>query len=77
MRKSILNYLISVLTITPVVKKMLTAVKDLLLNLGNPHKPWPLVHPLLSLVPNPTKRPAIAKPMRDVPNVILSKEPNG
>lgn len=43
-------------------KKTQTATKDLILNLEIPHKPWPLVQPLLNLVPNPTKKPERTNP---------------
>ena len=35
-----------------------TAMIDLVLNLGSPQRPCPLVQPLPSFVPKPTKRPA-------------------
>jgi hypothetical protein len=47
---------------TAVVKKVPTATNDLTLNLAIPHSPWPLVHPLLNLVPKPTRKPDIANP---------------
>lgn len=43
-------------------KNTQTATTDLILNLDIPHNPCPLVQPLLSLVPNPTKNPDKAKP---------------
>ena len=36
-----------------------TATKERILNLGIPQTPWPEVHPLPNLVPNPTKSPAM------------------
>lgn len=56
---------------------MPTATKDLILNLESPHNPWPLVHPLPSLVPNPTKRPARANPKKEVWSDISSLAPKG
>ena len=32
---------------------------------GNPQTPCPLVHPLASFVPNPTKNPLIANPRKE------------
>lgn len=43
-------------------RKVQTATIDLILNLGRPQSPWPLVHPLLNLVPNPTSNPDMKKP---------------
>lgn len=37
---------------------MHTATIDLILSLGRPHNPCPLVHPLDNFVPNPTNSPA-------------------
>ena len=45
-----------------VERKTPTATNDRILNLGIPQSPWPLVHPLLSLVPNPTRNPDNMKP---------------
>lgn len=39
-------------------KNTSTATNDLILNRGKPHNPWPLVQPLESLVPKPTRKPA-------------------
>jgi hypothetical protein len=39
-------------------KNIITAKNDLILNLGNPQSPCPLVHPFDNLVPNPTSKPA-------------------
>lgn len=41
-----------------VSKKVHTATIDLILSLGRPHNPCPLVHPLDNFVPNPTNSPA-------------------
>lgn len=49
----------------PAVKKSPTATIDLLLNLGKPHKPCPLVHPFPNLVPNPTSNPDKMYPITD------------
>ena len=38
-------------------RKVITATKDLSENLGNPHRPCPLVHPLDNSVPKPTSNP--------------------
>ena len=46
-----------------VIIKTQTATIDLILNREIPHNPWPLVHPLDSFVPNPTSKPAKAKPI--------------
>lgn len=43
-------------------RKTPTATTDRILNLEIPQRPCPLVHPLLSFVPNPTSNPAKAKP---------------
>lgn len=56
---------------------MPTATNDLMLSLGRPHSPWPLVHPLPSLVPKPTKSPASANPKKDVWSDILFLGPKG
>ena len=48
-----------------------------MLNLGSPHSPCPLVHPLLILVPNPTSNPATAYPTYDVCVVIKFYGPKG
>ena len=45
-----------------VVRKVPTATIDLKLILGMPQRPCPLVQPLLSLVPNPTRNPDRANP---------------
>lgn len=47
----------------PHVKKTMTAIIDLKLNLERPQRPCPLVQPLPNLVPKPTKRPAKPYPM--------------
>lgn len=73
----ILRLRIIVLVRTPVAKKVQTATKDRRLSLGIPHNPCPLVHPLLSLVPKPTSKPARPNPNRDVPAVISSTGPKG
>jgi hypothetical protein len=46
-----------------VARKTQTVTMDLMLILGSPHNPCPLVHPLLSFVPNPTNNPAMVYPM--------------
>lgn len=46
----------------PIPMKQLTATIDLGANLGNPHTPCPLVHPLPIFVPNPTQNPATIEP---------------
>jgi len=43
-----------------VKRKIHTATIERMLNLGIPHKPCPLVHPLPSFVPKPTSNPANA-----------------
>lgn len=45
----------------PVIRKMSTALMDRRDNLGNPHNPWPLVHPDPICVPTPTKSPEIKR----------------
>jgi len=55
--------------------KLATATIDLTENLGNPHTPWPLVHPFPSLVPKPTRNPAIADPMNPILDNV-SRESN-
>jgi len=42
--------------------KQIIAVNDLLDNLAEPQIPWPLVHPLATFDPTPTKIPPIIKP---------------
>jgi hypothetical protein len=42
-------------------KNTITATKDRNENLGIPHKPCPLVHPLENSVPRPTSAPEIIK----------------
>ena len=56
-----MNYFIEAV-ITPVIIKHVTATIERIDNLGRPQTPWPLVQPLPSLVPNPTRNPAEAKP---------------
>jgi hypothetical protein len=51
-----------VLIAIPVPKNAQTAIKDLILKRGNPHKPCPLVQPLPNFVPKPTKNPANTNP---------------
>lgn len=46
--------------------KYITAVKDRFENLGSPQTPCPLVQPLPNLVPNPTRKPAIAEPKKPI-----------
>lgn len=53
-------------------KKIITAVNERTDNLGNPHKPCPLVHPFESSVPTPTKAPAIIKCVLEVPKVVYN-----
>lgn len=55
-------------------KKVPTESQLLIANLGNPHTPWPLVQPLLSFVPAPTRKPAIANPTISRLPVIISGE---
>jgi hypothetical protein len=45
--------------IMPVAINVATATKDLYDSLGNPQTPCPLVQPFPSLVPTPTRNPAI------------------
>ncbi len=54
----------------PPIIKVITATRERILNLASPHKPWPLVHPFDSLVPNPTRSPASVNPNCDVDTVI-------
>ena len=55
----------------------MTAMIDLMLNLGIPQSPCPEVHPLLNLVPKPTSKPPSANPTYDVKSVISFSGPNG
>lgn len=50
--------MLKVAVTTAVDKNTKTAASDLNENLGNPHNPCPLVHPLDNYVPIPTNRPA-------------------
>ena len=59
------------------LRKMPTATKDRMLNRGRPQSPCPLVQPLPSFVPKPTKSPASAKPTYDVWLEIYYFGPNG
>lgn len=61
----------------PETKNVITATNDRILNLANPQSPCPLVHPLESLVPNPTKMPARANPNWEVAMVMSTAGPNG
>ena len=58
-------------------KKISTAVKDLMLKRGSPHNPCPLVQPLDSLVPKPTRNPASPYPIYEVVAVMDSADPKG
>ena len=44
--------------ITPTIINVIVAIIDLKENLLIPLMPWPLVHPPLIRVPNPTNKPA-------------------
>ena len=70
-------YAINVENIIAVNKNIETATNDLRLNLAIPQSPCPLVHPLPSLVPNPTRKPARAKPGKVVGVVIYFSGPKG
>lgn len=58
-------------------KNVQTATNDLILNLGRPHKPWPLVQPLDNFVPKPTRSPAKKNPGNVVQVVISFSGPKG
>ena len=50
---------------TPKIIKNEIATIDLLLSLGSPQTPCPLVHPFAIFDPKPTKNPAKMNPRRD------------
>jgi hypothetical protein len=54
-----------------VTRKVITAKNDRNENLGIPHNPCPLVHPLASSVPSPTKNPATAKCVMEEESVYV------
>ena len=54
-----------VAVIIPKIINKIIATIDLLLNLGRPHIPWPLVHPFDIFAPKPTKNPAKINPGRE------------
>jgi hypothetical protein len=58
-------------------KNVPTATNDLMLSLAIPQSPWPLVQPLLNLVPNPTNSPANANPGYVVHWAIYCSGPKG
>lgn len=66
-----------VATKNPDIRKVNTATNERTLNRASPHKPWPLVQPFDSFVPNPTRMPARANPNWDVYIVIYDYGPNG
>lgn len=45
-----------------VTRKIPTDTNDLILNLGRPQSPCPLVHPFCNFAPNPTRNPERTKP---------------
>ena len=51
--------------IIPKIINSKIATMDLLLNLGSPQTPCPLVHPFAILAPKPTRNPAIINPGKD------------
>jgi hypothetical protein len=59
-----------------VKRKVRTATKDLNENLGRPHRPWPLVHPLDNSVPTPTSNPETTRIVVEELRVI-SRESKG
>lgn len=61
----------------PVIIKVMTATKDLKLNLASPQSPCPLVHPFESFVPKPTRIPDKANPNWEVEIVIYDLGPKG
>jgi hypothetical protein len=60
-----------------VIKKTPTDTNDLMLNLGSPQSPCPLVHPFCIFAPNPTRNPERANPKYVNPYAISSLGPNG